>query len=237
VNSTFSLIIKEQVIMCKLYYSSTSCAAASFIAAFKSGVQLDCEQVELMTHLTASGVDFYTINPKGNVPCMEFVCGVKLNESLAILNFIVDQAPPGSLAPDKGTSDWYTLQNILSVIVTQLHSNLGQLYDLVEQNSPLKEVKDYLVSEVQKELKYVENHVISQCQRFLVGNSFTVADSYLCIVLSWLKFVGIPLSEYPRVDAYFRGVRSMDCVVDAELRMAVQPTTVLDEEEVSRDKK
>jgi glutathione S-transferase len=223
--------------MCKLYYSSTSCAAASFIAAFTAGVQFDCEQVDLITHLTASGVDFHTINPKGNVPCMEFVCGVKLNESLATLNFIADQAGPGLLAPEKGTLKWYALQNILSHIATQLHPNLGQLYDLVEQNSSLEAVKVYLTSEVKNELKFLEHQIITTTtpdQQFLMGDSFTIADSYLYIVLSWLKFVNISLRDYPRVDAYFRGVRSMECVAEAELRMAAQPTTVLGEEDIVR---
>lgn len=53
--------------MPKLFYTPTSCGAASFIAAHIAGVALETETVELSTHLTASGADFYTINPKGNV--------------------------------------------------------------------------------------------------------------------------------------------------------------------------
>jgi hypothetical protein len=52
--------------MPKLYYTSTSCGAASFIAAHASGLGLACEEVNLGEHKTASGADFYAINPKGN---------------------------------------------------------------------------------------------------------------------------------------------------------------------------
>ena len=34
----------------------------------------------MQTHLTASGVDFYTINPHGNVPTLVLDDGTVLNE-------------------------------------------------------------------------------------------------------------------------------------------------------------
>jgi glutathione S-transferase len=76
--------------MPKLYYTATSCGAASFIAALTAGVQLETEQVDLQTHKTASGVDFYTINPKGNVPALILDDGTILNENAAVLQYIAD---------------------------------------------------------------------------------------------------------------------------------------------------
>jgi glutathione S-transferase len=78
--------------MPKLYYSVVTCGAASFIAAFTAKVQLQCEQVDHKTHLTgASGVDFYSVNPKGNVPCLVLDDGTVLNENIAVLQYIADQ--------------------------------------------------------------------------------------------------------------------------------------------------
>ena len=48
--------------MVKLYYTPTSCGASSFISAFIAGLNFDCEAVDLVTHITESGVDFYSIN-------------------------------------------------------------------------------------------------------------------------------------------------------------------------------
>jgi glutathione S-transferase len=76
--------------MVKLYYTPTSCGAASFISAFIAGVSIDTETVNLQTHKTASDVDFYTINPKGNVPSLVLDNGVILNENVATLSFIAD---------------------------------------------------------------------------------------------------------------------------------------------------
>jgi glutathione S-transferase len=77
--------------MAKLYYTSSSCGAASFIAAVVAGVHINAEQVDFKTHLTTSGADFYKINPKGNVPCIVLEDGTVLNEGAATLQYIADQ--------------------------------------------------------------------------------------------------------------------------------------------------
>lgn len=41
--------------MVKLYYTPTSCGAASFIVAHAAGLNIECEEVNLGTHQTASG--------------------------------------------------------------------------------------------------------------------------------------------------------------------------------------
>ncbi|MBL0342958.1 MAG: hypothetical protein IPP71_20065 [Bacteroidetes bacterium] len=74
--------------MVKLYYTPTSCGAASFIAAFAAQVNLQSEQVDIREHKTASGANFYEINPKGNVPAL--VLGTVLNENVAVLQYIAD---------------------------------------------------------------------------------------------------------------------------------------------------
>jgi glutathione S-transferase len=77
--------------MIKLYYTAVSCGAASFIAAHVAGVTIETEKVDTGTHLTASGVDYYSINPKGNVPCLVLDDGTMLNEGAAVLQYITDQ--------------------------------------------------------------------------------------------------------------------------------------------------
>lgn len=77
--------------MATLYYTPTSCGAASFIAAVAAGVRLNVEQVDFATHLTTSGSDFYKINQKGNVPCIVLQDGTVLNEGAVTLQYIADQ--------------------------------------------------------------------------------------------------------------------------------------------------
>lgn len=75
----------------KLYYSPTNCSAACFIAAHYSGLPIDCEQVDLREHKTLSGTNFFSVNPKGSVPCLILDDGTVLNEGPAILQYIADK--------------------------------------------------------------------------------------------------------------------------------------------------
>jgi glutathione S-transferase len=77
--------------MPKLYYTATSCGAASFISAHTAGLRFECETVDLQTHRTASGADFYAVNPKGNVGTLVLDDGTLLNENVAILSYIADK--------------------------------------------------------------------------------------------------------------------------------------------------
>ena len=74
-----------------LYYTPTSCGAASFISAFAAGVKLQSETIDFATKKTASGKDFNAINPKGNVPTIVLDDGTVLAENVATLLYIADQ--------------------------------------------------------------------------------------------------------------------------------------------------
>jgi glutathione S-transferase len=64
-SSSKSLTLGSGADIGKLYYTNTSCGAASFIVSLIAGVKFESEQVSLQTHKTQSDVDYYTINPKG----------------------------------------------------------------------------------------------------------------------------------------------------------------------------
>lgn len=57
----------------------------AFLAIFAGLKSLEVEAVDIQKHLTASGVDFYTINPHGNVPALILDDGTLLNEGAATL--------------------------------------------------------------------------------------------------------------------------------------------------------
>jgi glutathione S-transferase len=99
--------------MPKLYYTPTSCGAASFIVAHTAGLPLACETVDLRAHTTSSGADYYAVNPKGNVPALVLDDGTVLNEGAAVLQWLGDQARGRKRAPRtrsaKRLPDWCPL--------------------------------------------------------------------------------------------------------------------------------
>lgn len=53
---------------------------------------------------------------------------------------------------------------------------------------------------------------------FILGESFTVADAYLFVVLNWSNFVGVDLKRWPHVAAFMTRVASRPAVRTAMLR-------------------
>jgi len=206
--------------MPKLYYTATSCGAASFIAAFTAQISLESEQVDIREHKAASGADFYAINPKGNVPALVLDDGTLLNENIAVLQYITD-LKAGSLAPVNGTTERAVLQNTLSYLATEVHPSIGGLFNPTIGD----EVKEYIRGNAARKLTYLENQVLNDGREYLVGNSFTIADSYLYIILSWTQYVAIDLSPYPNVSSFFKRIGALPNVIAAHQRIATSPAT------------
>lgn len=206
--------------MPKLYYTSTSCGAANFITAKLSGVTIDCEQVDIPTHKTSSGVDFYTINPKGNVPTLVLDDGKILNENAATLQYIADLDDQHELLPAVGQVARYEVINALSYVGTEYHKTVGNLFN----PTIAAEVKEYFLKQSAVKLTYL-NDVVLKDKNYLANDKLSIADVYLYICLSWSGYLGIDLAAYPHVQAFFQRVGDLDGVKVAHEAMSASPTT------------
>lgn len=86
----------------KLYYAPGACSLAAHIILNEINVDFDLVRVDLKTHLTEKGVDYYQINPKGYVPALEINPGLILTEIVAILPFLAQHDPKQDLIPPSG---------------------------------------------------------------------------------------------------------------------------------------
>lgn len=208
--------------MVKLYYTPTSCGASSFISAFISGLSIDCEVVDLATHKTESGIDFYTINPKGNVPAIVLDDGTVINENIACLEYIADRDDNHKIAPQNHSNDRYVVKQILSYIASELHATIGLFFNPKSKDDKIRE---FLLPIFNKKMKYLQDTLLSNGRTFVHGDSFTVADAYLHIMLSWTGYVGLNLSDYPVAEAYYKGICNLPVVKEAKNRMAQIPSS------------
>jgi glutathione S-transferase len=113
----------------------------------------------------------------------------------------------------------------MSYTATEVHQSFASLLHAPES----EEVRVYLKDKACQKLTYLENHLIAD-QQFLMGDSFTIADSYLYIVLSWTTRLPdgvLDLAAWPRVQAYFERIGSLENVKAARSRMESGPQTVL----------
>lgn len=172
----------------KLYYTPTSCGAASFLAATIGGLEFDSETVDLGKHQTKSGKDFYAINPKGNVPTIVFPDGSLLNENVATLTFLADRGNAG-LAPQEGTAERYAYLNDLGFVTSELHPAFGALF-----NPKLSsEAREAAVANVQRRVDKFVTLIDGGKKPYLNGKSLSSADLYAFIVLGWAGFLKVTL--------------------------------------------
>ena len=207
-----------------LYYTPTSCGAASFIAAHRGGLDFDAYQVDLKTHTfqTASGAkDFYAVNPKGNVPCVVLADGTILNENVATLSWIADQNLSAKNAPANGTSERAALLNVLSFLASELHASFGLIF-----GGQTPEQKAWGKQRVERALGLVEKWALADKQ-YLVGGDLTVADLYAHIVIGWaeIPFIAVDLKPFPKTLAYLSRVRQHADVVAAQASIKTNPVS------------
>jgi glutathione S-transferase len=181
----------------KLYYAPGACSLAPHIALREAGRTFDLERVDLATHRTASGRDFYEINPKGYVPVLELgVGGEQITEAQVVLQYIADLAPEATLIPVTGTFARYHAQEWLAFISTELHKQFGPLF---APKTP-RDVAAAQRAKIADRLLYL-NDVLGT-KGYLMGEHFTVCDAYLFTMLQWCGKFGIDVALWPNIDDY-----------------------------------
>jgi glutathione S-transferase len=179
----------------KLYFSPGACSLASHIVLRELGLPFEIEKVNGKTKTTASGADFWKINPKGYVPTLKLDDGEVLTEGPIIMQYLADKKPEANLVPANGTMARYRLQEWLGFINSELHKSYSPLFyaDTPEQT------KQSSIEKIGKRLDLIEANLAGK--DFLTGNTFTIADAYLYVVTNWSQFVGIDLGKWPLVKA------------------------------------
>lgn len=195
----------------KLYYTPTSCGAASFITATLGGLDFDSETVDLGSHKTQSGADFYAVNPKGNVPTLAFADGSILNENVASLTYLADKGNAG-LAPAEGTPERYQYLNDVAFVSSELHQGFSPLFNSELTPEAREAAGANTLQRVEKFTKMLDGN------SFLNGKSLSAADVYAYVVLSWAGFLGLTLPA--AAQAYLDGLKANEGVQKAQAAMA-----------------
>lgn len=180
----------------KLYYSPGACSLSPHIVLNETGLPYTVEKVDLKTKKTEKGADFSAINSKGTVPTLVLDDGHVLTEGAAIVQYIADQKPESGLAPRAGTLERYQLMELLNYIATEVHKNFGPMFNPKASD----EWRAAAVANLETKFNWLSGFLGDK--KFLMGDTFGVADAYLFTVLSWTGHVKIDLSKWPKLAAY-----------------------------------
>ena len=197
----------------KLYYAAGACSLSPHIALAEAGLSYEAIAVSLADHTLADGTDYYTINPFGYVPMLQLDDGTMLREGPAIVQYIADQAPDKQLAPANGTLARYRLQEWLGYINSELHKGFSPLF----KPGQSEDGKNAAREQLGLRLDFIAAQLGEK--PFLLGETFSIADAYLFVIINWGQWVGIDLARWPRLAAFHARVAARDSVraaIDAE---------------------
>lgn len=190
----------------KLYFSPGACSLSPHIVALEAGLPVETILASTKTKKLADGTDFTTINPLGYVPFLVLDDGQTLREGPVIVQYLADQAPQKNLIPAVGTMERYKVLEWLNFIGTELHKSFGPLF---KPGTP-EDYKPAVRQALRGRFEWVEQQLAGKT--YLMGETFTVADAYLFTVSGWGKFVGLDLSDLPKLQAYLARVGSRPAV-------------------------
>jgi glutathione S-transferase len=193
----------------KLYFAPGACSLSPHIIVREAGLNIDLEQVNNQEKKTKSGQDFWTVNPKGQVPVLELDNGEKLTEGPVVVQYLADQKPASGLLPPVGSMDRYRVQEWLNFITSELHKSFGPIF---RPTTP-EEFKKISKENLAKRFDYLDKQVTGR--QYLMGDKFTVADAYLFTVLRWTARIEMDLAKWPNLKAYFDRVAARPKVHEA----------------------
>ncbi len=193
----------------KLYFSPGTCALSPHIVLVESGLPFELERVDLGAKKTASGADYWQINPKGYVPAIALDNGQVLTEGPAIVQYLADLVPAKRLAPPAGTMERYRLQEILNFITSELHKGFSPLFNRKATEEWKTEVKNLLGRRIGVVSKQLEG------KAHLMGDTFTVADAYLYTILRWATGTHIDLAQWPGLPDYMDRIAARPAVQES----------------------
>jgi glutathione S-transferase len=193
----------------KLYYSPGACSLSPHIVSREAGVEIELEKIDNRAKKTASGADFWQVNPKGQVPTLQLDDGDILTEGPAIVQYIADRAPDSKLMPPAGSTERYHVLEWLNFVTSELHKSFTPLF---KPNTP-DAYKAISKENLAGRFNYVDQRLAGR--DYLMGSQFTVADAYLFTVLRWSTIQHIDLSRWPNITAFMGRVAARPKVKEA----------------------
>ncbi len=193
----------------KLYYSPGACSLAVHIVAREASLAIELVRVDIPTHKTETGEDYFKINPRGYVPTLE-IDGELHTEVAALVQYLADQAPQSQLLPAAGTMERFRVQQWLAFVSSELHRTFSPWLLQAETAASTKQAAHDKLRR-----RFAELDALLAARPYLTGETFTVADAYAFTIVNWSNFLKIDLAPYPNLSAFMARVAARPKVREA----------------------
>jgi glutathione S-transferase len=171
--------------MYKLYWSDNSGAFVVHAALSEAGADFSIIDVDFenQEYLEA---EFRKINPLGQVPVLQLQDGTVITESVAIVLHLAESFPNAGLLADPGTVDRANAYRWMMYMATNTYIADCRYYYShrytvnVEQS---RGVKDAGLKDMDDSFDLMDRTLGRQA--YLAGNSISIADTYLVMMVMW----------------------------------------------------
>lgn len=202
----------------KLYYSPGACSMSPHIIAAELGIKLDLVKVDLPTHKTESGQNYYEIAPRGAVPALQLDDGTLITEGAVINQYLCDNFGGEKLLPKVGTKERYTVLSWLNYVATELHKGYSPIFGLGRMGfSETTQSEFGAAARKNLSAKYKPVEEALSKSTYLTGETFTPADAYLYTVTTWAKSMQVDLTMYPKLMGFMEKVQARPTVQAVKL--------------------
>ncbi|WP_200871608.1 glutathione transferase GstA [Erwinia mallotivora] len=193
----------------KLYFKPGACSLSPHIILRETGLDFTLIQIDLQKKTTEQGEDFLLINPKGQVPALQFDEDSLLTEGVAIVQYLADLKPDRQLLAPVGSLSRYHTLEWLNYIATELHKTFSPLF----RPATPEDYKKVLRTQLEQKFGWVDSQL--EDKQWLMGQHFTVADAYLFTVMRWASAVAVDLSAMKRLADWSARVAERPAVSEA----------------------
>ncbi|MFA9489219.1 MULTISPECIES: glutathione S-transferase family protein [unclassified Mannheimia] len=152
--------------------------------------------------------EFLALNPRGAVPLL--VDGdLVLPQNQAIVHYLDELYPDAKLFGSKTTRDKAKAARWLAYFNADVHKSFVPLFRLpsyAEGNEELiKAIRQQAAEQVLEQLEVANEHLESH---IFFGETISVADVYLYIMLNWCRRLGLDFSHLSQLSAFMQRVEA-----------------------------
>ena len=202
----------------KLFYATGSSSLFPHIVLHEAGLNFEAVKIDEHTKEISGGGDFRSVNPLGTVPALVLNDGALITEGPVIAQYIADLVPEKKLAPPNRTMDRVRLQSWLNFFSSDMHK--GGFSPLFYKDLP-EEYEGVFRDKLKARFTRLDQHLASN--RYLMGDTYTIADSHLFVVSNWASWTNFDMSPYPSVLEFRERVGSRPAVVAALTAEGLMP--------------
>jgi glutathione S-transferase len=191
--------------MLKLYYAPGTCALATHIALEEAGAKYETVRLSFKNE-EQKKPDYLKINPKARVPSLVTDRGV-ITETPALLVYVAQTFPAAKLAPLDDAFALAKVQEFNSYLCSTVHvAHAHRMRGARWADEPEAHLA------MQRKVPQNVGDCFALIERemfkgpFVMGEQYTVCDSYLFTLTQWLAGDGVDINKTPKIAEHFRRV-------------------------------